>query len=1133
MKKKILLFLLMFMFMTNVSALTFDVDITNIEDKGNNGTIGQITNINQENREIEAFFQDIGDEVSFAITITNTGDRAGTLREIIASPGNSSIEYTSDLPDGGLAINGNDTNVVIITAKVKEGAQNGRNISEVKIKYSYDEGSCPDGEILSEDESMCLCPEGMERNETGVCVKPEKEIKCADDEIYNSEKKICEKKVVPVNPSNPKTLDNIILITLLFFVSGLGIYAVMFRRLKTKKKRITVGVITGVLTLSLSFTVLAGVFGLDKLIAAIVNPITKSKELVVTVKEKIDLIETWDGTCDLADNELTPDKIFQGGSGTESDPYQIKTAEQLSCFAKSVNEGNAYEGKFIKQTKNIKLNDKVLENVEAGTTNNLNTWTPIGTVIWDNANGIYVVVNEFKGSYDGDNKTISGIYINDSTAEYVGLFSVIEGATIKNLTLSDNYVSGKKFMAILVGFASINDDDPVGSTIDNVKTYGKVIGENNNAGIISTAAPLTAIADSTRITNSENYADVTSTEANAMGIAYTNVIIINGKNYGNITAVHDVAGICGYNSYVIDSENHGEIVGEAYVSGIGRSNTIVMSSDNYGNIIGRTINGTVSSPNGYIGISSSGAAIDCNNYGDIETNSSNTAGIVYGGGNSYNCGNTGKIYVHDNTTTVSSIYVAALNMSGSPMMDDADLANRPYLANYQTIMGKEFVSRNQNSYNSGDIYVENINVTGSLSVNMTQNSGCSKIINTENTGNMYISNINAKYGSFMMIGTDGSTNRNVVSEGDMIIDNFTGEQIVVGGVALNGSSAYDSSSSGTIEVKNSALGIQMSDWAPSRSFIAGGTSFGGYMENTYITGEIKVHDNDFRAGLEVGNLTGDGAGATRSYSEKSIEVYGNSGTTLEVANLATGGGRGITDSYNKGNINVHDNAFDTLSAAGGTTGGMSFYGGNYNAGDIYVKDNYATSIGLSGGGMSGPFFNNYYNYGDITFETENNTRLTSLTAAGINTLSHGTTSNLVNAGNITIPYVSTVTNLNVGGAFASLGPHPSQTNVYNIGTISIADGYTYSDDINYGNVYSRQITTDYDATGVTPGAYYTQDGYAMGLSRTNTAYRALDANYGTKINASQAPNVLDIINVNNAFEIKQGEELPTLKVFNQ
>ena len=39
MKKKILLFILMFAFMTNVSALTFNVDVTNIEDEGN-GTLG-------------------------------------------------------------------------------------------------------------------------------------------------------------------------------------------------------------------------------------------------------------------------------------------------------------------------------------------------------------------------------------------------------------------------------------------------------------------------------------------------------------------------------------------------------------------------------------------------------------------------------------------------------------------------------------------------------------------------------------------------------------------------------------------------------------------------------------------------------------------------------------------------------------------------------------------------------------------------------------------------------------------------------------------------------------------------------------------------------------------------------------
>ena len=197
--KKILLFIGMFLITLNVKALTFNVDLTNIEDKGNNGTIGQITNIDIPNKTIDAYFQDIGDEVNFELTITNSGNRAGTLKSISVESTSESIEYTNNLPEGGLAINGNDFNTVTITAKVKEGATNGTSSSEIKITYNYDEGSCPEGEILSEDESMCLCPEGKVRNEQGVCIDPpkDKDPECEEDEIYNETKKICEKKVVP------------------------------------------------------------------------------------------------------------------------------------------------------------------------------------------------------------------------------------------------------------------------------------------------------------------------------------------------------------------------------------------------------------------------------------------------------------------------------------------------------------------------------------------------------------------------------------------------------------------------------------------------------------------------------------------------------------------------------------------------------------------------------------------------------------------------------------------------------------------------------------------------------------------------------------------------------------------------
>ena len=471
--KKILLFLGMCLFITNVNALTFDVNITNIEDEGSN-TLGTITNIDLDNKTIDAYFQDIGDEVNFSVTITNNGDRAGTLKSINVTSTNNKMEYTSNLPSNGLAINGNDTNTVTITGRVLQGATKGNSTSTIKITYNYDEGSCPEGEILSADESMCSCPEGKERNEHGICVVPETKVTCEADEIYNETKKICEKKIVPV-PSNPKTLDNIVLITLLFIVSGLGIYAVMYKRLNTNKKKVTAGVVTGVITLSLSFSVLAGVYGIDKLLGAIINPITKNKELVITVNENLDLIEVWDGNCDLSVSNLTPANIFDGGSGTLEDPYQVKTAEQLSCFAKSVNNGTTYDGKYIIQTKNIKLNETL--NGENANLNSAHVWTSAGDKLLD---------THFDGSYDGDNYKISGLYITDASSSadqgqyaYKGLFGYTSNAGISNVVLTDVYMNTSYNTGALVGYATNN------LTIYNVTTYGTGQTTSASAGVVA------------------------------------------------------------------------------------------------------------------------------------------------------------------------------------------------------------------------------------------------------------------------------------------------------------------------------------------------------------------------------------------------------------------------------------------------------------------------------------------------------------------------------------------------------------------------------------------------------------------------------------------------------------------------
>ena len=52
---------------------------------------------------------------------------------------------------------------------------------------------------------------------------------------------------------------------------------------------------------------------------------------------------------------------FGGGSGTETDPYIIGTAQQLANLAYEVNNGNNYAGEYFKMTADIELNSGVLQ----------------------------------------------------------------------------------------------------------------------------------------------------------------------------------------------------------------------------------------------------------------------------------------------------------------------------------------------------------------------------------------------------------------------------------------------------------------------------------------------------------------------------------------------------------------------------------------------------------------------------------------------------------------------------------------------------------------------------------------------------------------------------------------------------
>ena len=111
---------------------------------------------------------------------------------------------------------------------------------------------------------------------------------------------------------------------------------------------------------------------------------------------------------------------FADGTGTEEDPYQIATAEQLAYLAVKANEGTLHTlGDYYILTNNIDLS--------------AHQWVPIGR-------GTSQGSKYFDGYFNGNGKTITGLYVDESTDGYLaGLFGLLTGQ-VTDLTIEDAYV---------------------------------------------------------------------------------------------------------------------------------------------------------------------------------------------------------------------------------------------------------------------------------------------------------------------------------------------------------------------------------------------------------------------------------------------------------------------------------------------------------------------------------------------------------------------------------------------------------------------------------------------------------------------------------------------------------------------
>ena len=256
---------------------------------------------------------------------------------------------------------------------------------------------------------------------------------------------------------------------------------------------------------------------------------------------------------------LTTNKYDIDGDSTKDTVYEISNAGQLYWFAGLVNgtldgvEQNTSANAVL--TANITANENLLDSLQYDAEGNVSngsdfiSWTPIADCMGD--------IIGYSGTFDGNHKTVSGLYFNGNSPR-IGLFGSSEAdSNIKNVGVVDSYFKGNEFVGGVCGRneGTITNCYNTGNltAIDPTAAIGGICGINDNGGTIA---------------NCYNTGTVTATGSTASvgGVCgYSIAPISNCYNIGTVTATSsgaDISSICGFNCgpitncyYLADTED--------------------------------------------------------------------------------------------------------------------------------------------------------------------------------------------------------------------------------------------------------------------------------------------------------------------------------------------------------------------------------------------------------------------------------------------------------------------------------------------------------------------------------------------------------------------------------------------------
>lgn len=209
---------------------------------------------------------------------------------------------------------------------------------------------------------------------------------------------------------------------------------------------------------------------------------------------------------------LAQTAIEPNGSGTETDPFQIETLNNLYWLSKS----NSSWNKHFVQTKDIDAS---------------------ATVDWTEGKGFKPIgnsIDNFTGTYNGKGHVIDGLYISRPSEYEVGFFGNLEGqkAKIKNLGVINVDIEGKAKAGALAGKIS-------NVAIENCYTTGRLTDSAFAGGLVG-------INDSGNIKNCYSTVGVVTENGIAGGLAGVNSgTILNSYSTGRINGISDIGGIVG------------------------------------------------------------------------------------------------------------------------------------------------------------------------------------------------------------------------------------------------------------------------------------------------------------------------------------------------------------------------------------------------------------------------------------------------------------------------------------------------------------------------------------------------------------------------------------------------------------